>query len=151
MKLLNDRVSHDSFSGSSTSLSRCRGPFPMVQTVLRTLPIPQLQFVARWSMSSSCWSCAGTTCAFLGQGYGRARCVQRQVLAVTVLRTVEVSAVAVHRPACQTSTEAYGRIFHIFYVTVNLDPEVDSLLAVEIWISTSPCIWQSLRVHTSAT
>ena len=30
------------------------------------------------------------------------------------------------------STEAYGRIFHIFYVTVNLDPEVVSLLAVEI-------------------
>ena len=29
--------------------------FPMVQTVLRTLQILQLQFVARWSMSSSCW------------------------------------------------------------------------------------------------
>ena len=28
--------------------------------------------------------------------------------------------------------EAHGRIFHIFCVTVNLDPEVVSLLAVEI-------------------
>ena len=64
--------------------------------------------------------------------------MQRQVLAVVVLITAEVSAVAVHRPAGQTSTEAYGRIFRIFYVTVNLDPEVDSLLAAEIRISTSP-------------
>ena len=32
-------------------------PFPVVQTVLRTLEIPQSQFVARWSMSSSCCRC----------------------------------------------------------------------------------------------
>ena len=42
------------------------------------------------------------------------------------------------------STGAFERISWVFYVKVNLDPEVDSLLALEIWISTSPCIWQSL-------
>ena len=34
----------------------------MVQTVLRTLEMPQLQFVARWSMSSSCWCCRFHRC-----------------------------------------------------------------------------------------
>ena len=82
----------------------------MVQNVVRTLQIPQLQLVTRWSSPLRA-GVAGTTSAFLGQGYGRARCVQRQVLAVTVLKTVEVSTVAVHRPARQTSTEACGRIF----------------------------------------
>ena len=36
------------------------------------------------------------------------------------------------------STGAFDRICCVFYVTVNPDPEVDSLLALEIWISTSP-------------
>ena len=65
-----------------------------------------------------------------------ARGVERQVLAVTVLKTVEVSAVAVHRPAGQTSMDAHERICHIFYVMVNSGPEVDFHCAN--LVSTSP-------------
>ena len=36
------------------------------------------------------------------------------------------------------STGAFERISCVFYVKFNLDPEVDSVLALEIWISTSP-------------
>ena len=47
----------------------------------------------------------------------------------------------VHVPAVMRqftqSTGASERISFVFYVTVNLDPKVDSLLALEIWISTS--------------
>ena len=44
----------------------------------------------------------------------------------------------------QTSTEASGRIYFIFYVNVNLDPEVDSRRGNLDIISTSS-IWQFLR------
>ena len=93
---------------------------------------------------------AGSTGAFLGEGYGRARCVQRQVLAVTVLKTVEVSAVAVHRPAGQTSTEGYGRKNSYF----PRDGELGSrgrCTSCSSKFPRAPCIWQSLRVQTSAT
>ena len=55
--------------------------------------------------------------------------------------TVEVSAVAVHRPAGETSTEAPGRIYSIFYVNVYFDPEVDSRRGNPDIICTSR-IWQ---------
>ena len=100
--------------------------FPTVQTVLRTLQILQLQFVARWSV-------AGTTGAFLGQRYGRAHCAGRDCAQnCGGLRSCSSSA------SWPVVYEAYESIFHIFHVTVFLDPEVDSLPAVEIWISTSP-------------
>ena len=51
------------------------------------------------------------------------------------------SAVAVHRPAGQTSTEASGRIYYIFYVNAHFDPEVDSRRGNLVIISTSS-IWQ---------
>ena len=54
------------------------------------------------------------------------------------------SAVAVHRPAGQTSTEAYGRIYYIFFVNVYLDPEVDFRRGNQDIISTSS-IWQFWR------
>ena len=57
---------------------------------------------------------------------------------------MEVSAVAVHRPAGQTSTEASGKFYFIFYVNVYLDPEVDSRHRNLDIISTSS-IWQFFR------
>ena len=51
------------------------------------------------------------------------------------------SAVAVHRPAGQTSTEASGRIYYIFYVNVYFDPEVDSRRG-NLDITSTSSIWQ---------
>ena len=58
---------------------------------------------------------------------------------------MEVSAVAVYRPAGQTSTEASGRIHYVFHVKVNLDPEVDSRRGNLDIISTNS-IWQFIRL-----
>ena len=44
---------------------------------------------------------------------------------------------------CQ-STGASERISCVFYVTVNLDPEVDSRFAWNSGFPRAPCIWQSL-------
>ena len=46
----------------------------------------------------------------------------------------------------QTSTEASGRIYSIFYVNVNLDPEVDSRRGYLDIISTSS-IWQLRQIQ----
>ena len=43
------------------------------------------------------------------------------------------------------STETFERISCVFYVTVNLDPEVDSRFAWKSRYPRAPCIWQSLR------
>ena len=92
---------------------------------------------------------AGSTDTFLGQGYGRVCCVQRQVLAVTLLKTMEVSAVAVRRPAGQTSSEVWTK-FSCFLRDGEPGSEVD--FHCENLDFHEPLLSGShLRVHTSAT
>ena len=77
-----------------------------------------------------------TGVAVPGQGCWRAR-VARGVQYID--KVLDVPVVMQSCSACvRQSTGAFERISYVFYVKMNLDPEVDSLLALEIWISTSP-------------
>ena len=42
------------------------------------------------------------------------------------------------------STGAFEKNSNVFYVTLNLDPEVDSRFAWKSGFPRAPCIWQSL-------
>ena len=102
----------------------------MVQTIQRIIEIPQLPLVFRWSLSLLCSGAAVEKITFLL--VGRPRCSASWP--VWLHRTVMprhscawlVLLVTSSRCVGQTSTEAFGRIYSIFYVYVDLDPEVDS-------------------------
>ena len=121
--------------------------FPMVQTVLRFLLLPQLQFVARWSMSSSCWYCRFHRCISWSKvvwtcplcatpGAGR-DCAQN----CGGLRSCSPSA------SWSDVYGDFGRSLHIFSVMVNSGPEVDCHSGN--MFSTSPLYLAVIRVHAS--
>ena len=137
----------DIMAGMDQTEEQLRGTILSCQTVLRTLVILQLQFVARWSMSSSCWYCrfhrfsswrrwlTCPLCATSGAGRDCARNCGG-------LRSCSPSS------SWSDVYGGFGRILHIFYVIVNSGPEVDcrsgNLVSTSpLFLAVTPCAYVS--------
>ena len=121
----------------------------MFHTIQRIIEVPQLPLVFRWSMSLLCWSCrfsgaAVEKTAFLLLSAGPAARHQNSYAATQLCLAGFAGDDTARAVFGQTSTEASGRFYSIFFVNVNLDPEVDSRRENLDIISTSS-IWQFLR------